>query len=68
MYKDKIEAVELFYLEQVNKFIDEDFKNLYQNRFLRYIRLACSDNLFYLKSECRAQMNKMCDIQSRYIC
>jgi hypothetical protein len=46
------------YLDQMDKTLDSDAENLYRKRFLKYIRLAASNNIFYIKSECRAQMKK----------
>ena len=47
------------YLDQMDKTLDSDAGNLYRKRFLKYIRLAASNNIFYIKSECRAQMKKI---------
>lgn len=52
-----LESVEV-YLKQMDKVLDADAKNLYKNRFLKYIRLARQNSLFYVKSDCRAQMKK----------
>ena len=46
------------YLNQMDKTLDSDAENLHKERFLKYIRLAVSNNLFFVKSECRAQMRK----------
>ena len=46
------------YLDQMDKTLDSNAENLYRERFLKYIRLAASNNIFYIKSECRAQMKK----------
>lgn len=46
------------YLEQMDKSLDCDATNLYKEKFLKYIRLATENNMFYVKSECRAQMKK----------
>lgn len=66
-YKDINNATEFFefkmgaietYLEQMDKRLDCDATNLYKEKFLKYIRLASENNMFYVKSECRAQMKK----------
>ncbi|CAC5384454.1 unnamed protein product [Mytilus coruscus] len=53
----KMGAVET-YLEQMDKSLDCDASNLYKEKFLKYIRVATENNIFYVKSECRAQMKK----------
>ena len=34
------------YLDQMDKTLDSDAENLYRERFLKYIRLAASNNIF----------------------
>ena len=53
----KMGAIEA-YLRTMNKSIDSDAENLYKEKFIKYIRLACANNIFYIKGECRAQMKK----------
>lgn len=37
------------YLDQMDKILDSDAENLYRERFLKYIRLAASNNMFLHK-------------------
>lgn len=53
----KLPAIE-FFLKQVHKEIDKTAENLYQQRFLKFIRLAHHQNMYFFKSACRAQMRR----------
>ncbi|CAC5390071.1 unnamed protein product [Mytilus coruscus] len=53
----KMETIEV-YLKPTEKALDSDAKNLYREKFLKYIRLAKYDNTFFVKSESRAQMKR----------
>jgi hypothetical protein len=53
----KIETIEVC-LKPMEKTIDSDAKKLIQRFFFKYIRLAKFNNVFYVKTECRAQMKR----------
>ncbi|ESO82844.1 hypothetical protein LOTGIDRAFT_155880 [Lottia gigantea] len=53
----KLESI-LCYLEQFQKKLDDDSKKLYTNHFLKYLRRASTDSLYFFKSECHAEMKK----------
>ena len=44
----RMEAIDA-YLKPMDKTIDKDAKNLYQEKFLKYIRLATSNNFIMLR-------------------
>ena len=46
------------YLLQFQKSLTKDAKDLYHERFLRYVRMASKDDKIYIQAECRAQMKK----------
>jgi len=46
------------YLAQFEKKLDASAKNLHNDRFLKHIRIAEYDNMFFVKSQCRAEMKK----------
>ena len=53
----KIETIEV-YLKPMEKTIDADAKILFKEFFFKYIRLAKFNNVFYVKTEYRAQMKR----------
>ena len=59
--KMNISRVEEF-LEQQDKKLDDKGQNLYEDRFLRNLRLAEEDSVFYLTSSVWAEMKKNSDI------
>ena len=46
------------YLEQYDKIIEKVSTDMYREKFLIYIRSACSDDNFFVRSSCRAEMSK----------
>ncbi|VDI07048.1 Hypothetical predicted protein [Mytilus galloprovincialis] len=46
------------YLEPMGKTLDTKAKQLYNNRFLKYLRLGTENDLFFVKSECHAEMKR----------
>ena len=46
------------FLEQYDKHVEKVSKEMYKEKFLVYIRSAKDNNIFYLRSACRAEMSK----------
>ena len=46
------------YLLQFQKYLSKEAKDLYEERFLRFVRMADKGNKSYIQAECRAQMKK----------
>lgn len=46
------------YLDQFEKTLSKDAKDLCKERFLRFVRIANENNVVFVKSQCRAQMKK----------
>ncbi|XP_063436783.1 uncharacterized protein LOC134718219 [Mytilus trossulus] len=46
------------YLEPMGKTLDTKAKQLYNNRFLKYLRLGTENDFFFVKSECHAEMKR----------
>ncbi|KAK3109052.1 hypothetical protein FSP39_021893 [Pinctada imbricata] len=46
------------FLEQYDKQVEKISKEMYKEKFLIYIRSAMENNLFFLRSACRAEMSK----------
>ena len=53
----KMDNIEV-YLKPMEMTIDSDANNLYEDFFLKYIRLAKFSYDFYVKTECRAQIKR----------
>lgn len=46
------------YLGKMNKEMNANVKYIYESQFLKYVRLACDDGMFFLKAEWKTQMKK----------
>lgn len=46
------------YLDKFDKYLDKKGSTLYEEGFLRHIRMASDDNSCFLRSVCRAEMSK----------
>ncbi|KAL5019069.1 hypothetical protein ScPMuIL_004791 [Solemya velum] len=53
----KQETIDI-YLAKFDKKLEANARNLYSDRFIKFIRLAISDSLFYVGSQCMAEMKK----------
>ena len=46
------------YLGKMGKSVDDHVKFIYKSKFLKYVRLACDDEMFFVRCECKAEMKR----------
>ena len=46
------------YLGKMGKSVGDHVKFIYESKFLKYVRLACDYEMFFVRCECKAEMKR----------